>query len=103
VQSAGAVKGLDGGMTGAVLFTSATPLGGRITWVPRNSFLLPGNTNIDFRLEKQFSIKERYHIAIRGEAFNLFNSTLIQTENLNAYTFVQPSASGTCQSGGANP
>jgi hypothetical protein len=33
-----------------------------------------GYTNVDFGITKNFSIKERLNIQIRGEAFNVFNS-----------------------------
>jgi len=36
---------------------------------------------------------ERYHIEIRGEAFNLFNNTLVQAVQKNAYNYGTPTAS----------
>jgi hypothetical protein len=86
--------GLDGGMTGSVLTTSATPTGSRILWQPRNSFRLPSYSTVDLRLEKAFAIKERYRITIRGEAFNLMNSTIVLAVNQNGYTYAAPGASG---------
>jgi outer membrane receptor protein involved in Fe transport len=98
----GGITALDGGMTGAILQTSATPVGGRVAWLPRDSFALPAYSDIDFRIEKNFSIKERYHIAIRGEAFNLFNTTIIQSVNEFAYNYANPGAAG-CPSIAQNP
>jgi hypothetical protein len=86
--------GLDGGMTGAVLTTSATPTGSRILWVPRNSFRLPPYTVLDLRLEKATAIKERYRIIFRIEAFNALNSTIVQGVNQNGYTYAAPSQAG---------
>jgi hypothetical protein len=86
--------GLDGGMTGAVLTTSATPTGSRILWEPRNSFRLPPYTVLDLRLEKATAIKERYRIIFRIEAFNALNSTIVQGVNQNGYTYAAPSQAG---------
>jgi hypothetical protein len=86
--------GLDGGMTGAVLTTSATPTGSRILWEPRNSYRMPPYTVLDLRLEKATAIRERYHIIFRIEAFNSLNSTIVQGVNQNAYTYAAPGAAG---------
>jgi hypothetical protein len=85
--------GLEGGMTGALIQTTTDAIGGRVAWLPRSSFVLPSLYNVDLRLAKQFSIKERYNIEVRLEAFNLLNSTLVQGVSTNAYTYTQPSAS----------
>jgi hypothetical protein len=85
---------LDGSMGGAGVTSPGGPLPGRIAWVAPGSFVLPSLYNVDLRLEKQFSIKERYHIAIRGEAFNLFNSTLVQAVNQVAYDYATPGSAG---------
>ncbi len=39
----------------------------------RNSFRAPGNWNVDASLFKNFSVRERYGLQIRVDAFNLFN------------------------------
>jgi hypothetical protein len=83
--------GLEGSMTGAGINTSGSSLGNRIAWMPRDTFALPSYTNVDFRISRQFAVKERYVFDLRAEAFNLFNSTLIQGVNQNAYTFAAPS------------
>ena len=38
------------------------------------------------RQERDFAIRERYRLEFRAEAFNLFNSTLVQGVNTEAYT-----------------
>ncbi len=79
--------GLDGGMSGADIQTTGNPLGGRATWLGRNSFTLPNLYNVDLRVTKVWSIHERYSIEFRAEAFNLFNSTLVLAVNANAFTY----------------
>lgn len=87
--------GVDGGMTGALLSTSRGPTGGRIAWLPRDSFALPNYANVDMRLAKEFVFRERYHFGFRVDAFNLFNSTIVQAVNTTAFNPVQPSATST--------
>src|SRR5438874_1898881 len=58
-------QGLDGGMTAATLSSSANLAGGRIAWMPRNSFRLPSYSNVDMRLTKQFTIHERFNLEFR--------------------------------------
>jgi hypothetical protein len=86
--------GLDGGMTAATLSSSASFAGGRIAWMPRNSFTLPDYTNIDARITKSFTVHERYNFQFRAEAFNLFNSTILQAVNTGAFALVSPGAAG---------
>jgi hypothetical protein len=78
--------GIDGGLSGGVVSTNASATGGRATWLPRNSYRLPAWVNIDLRLERDFTIHERYKLAFRAEAFNLFNSRILQGVNTEAYT-----------------
>ena len=89
--------GLDGGMTGTVLNSNAAPSGGRAAFLPRDSERLPSYTNVDFRLSRNFTFRERYGFEFRGEAFNLFNGTIVSAVNQTGYTFAQPGAS-TCPS-----
>ncbi len=86
---------LDGGLSGVSITSPGANNSSRLTWLPNGSFVMPNLYNVDMRLEKQFSIKERYHIAIRGEAFNVFNSTLVQNVSMAAYSIAAPSASST--------
>ena len=85
--------GVDGGMTG-VVGSTGNPGSGRIGFVQRNFYELPNLFNDDIRLTKQFSIKERYHIEIRGEAFNVANSTLVLAVTPTAYGYAAPGSSG---------
>jgi Carboxypeptidase regulatory-like domain/TonB dependent receptor len=78
--------GIDGGLSGGVVSTNASATGGRATFLPRNSYRYPTWTNIDLRLERDFAIHERYRLEFRAEAFNLFNSTLVQGVNTEGYT-----------------
>ena len=90
-QTLGSATGVNGGMTGSAIQTTANLIGGRISWVPRNFFQYPNVYNVDFRLTKEFPIRERFNLEFRGEAFNLFNSTIVQGVNQNAYNFGCPS------------
>ena len=47
-------------MTGAEISGSALPGGGRVSWLPRNSYNLPNFTNVDFRVARAFAIHEKY-------------------------------------------
>jgi len=90
---------LEGGLGGADISTSFTNLGGRIAWMPRDSYELPNYSDVDLRLARQFTIHERYAFEFRAETFNTFNSTIVQAVNQNAYNYAAPSAtSATCPS-----
>jgi hypothetical protein len=69
--------GADGGFTGGEVSNSGTSTGGRVPFLPRNSFILPNIYNTDFRISREFRIRERFKLALVGEAFNLFNHPLI--------------------------
>ena len=85
----------DGGMTGAEVSTFAGPTGGRVSWLPRNSYNLPNFTNIDFRMGRGISFKEKYRFDFSVDAFNLFNSTIVSGINTTAYTYSGPGV-GAC-------
>jgi hypothetical protein len=87
-------SGLNGGMNGALIQTTGNNIGGRITWLPRNSIVLPNLYNVDLRISKRFAITERMGFDLRFEAFNLFNSTLVLAASSNAYNYAQPGAAG---------
>ena len=94
ISNTTAVAGaVNGGMTGSILDTNGRVIGGRLAWLPRNSFSLPGYSNVDLRLAKQFSVHERFNIEVRGEAFNLLNRTIVQAVNTTAYSIAAPAAS----------
>ncbi len=86
----------DGGMTGAEVSTFAGPTGGRASWLGRNSFNLPNYTNLDFRLGRGVSFRERYRLSFTADAFNLFNSTIVSAVNTTAYTYSGPGTKGAC-------
>ena len=92
IQSVGGVSGLDGGMSGAAVTGIGTNFGGRVAWLSRDSFVLPSYSNVDLRFEKQFTVRERFNFAFRAEAFNLFNKTIVQAVDTNAYNFAAPAA-----------
>jgi len=50
--------------------------------LPPNYQLGDSTTTIDFALSKKFTYKERYHLLLTGQAFNLFNIS-----NLGGYSF----------------
>jgi hypothetical protein len=85
----------DGGMTGAEVSTFAGPTGGRVSWLPRNSYNLPNFTNIDFRMGRGITFKEKYRFDFSVDAFNLFNSTIVSAVNTTAYTYSGPGV-GAC-------
>lgn len=85
--------GVDGGLTGGVVGTNASAINGRALWLARNSYSLPTWANMDFRLARAFTIHEKYSLEFRAEAFNLFNSALVQDVNSEGYTFTAASAS----------
>jgi len=87
--------GVDGGMTGAEVSTFASPTGGRASWLPRNPGTLPYFTNIDFRLGRGISFREKYRLNFMVDAFNLFNSTIVSQANMTAFTYLKPGA-GNC-------
>jgi hypothetical protein len=85
----------DGGLTGAEVSTFAGPTGGRASWLARNPFNLPNFTNIDFRMGRAISFKERYRLDFSVDAFNLFNSTIVSAVNTTAFTYSEP-GTGAC-------
>ena len=85
-------------MTGGGIGSTGTAAGSRAGWLAPGSFVLPNLYDVDMRLSKEFAIKERYHIEARLEAFNLFNSTLVQGVQTSAFNYVTP-GSGGCPAG----
>jgi outer membrane receptor protein involved in Fe transport len=80
----------DGGMTGAEVSTFASATGGRISWQARNFYNLPNFSNIDFRMGRSFSFKEKYRLNFVVDAFNLFNSTIVSGVNTSGYSYSGP-------------
>ncbi len=87
--------GIDGGLTGGEVSTFASAVGGRVSWLPRNSYNLPNFANIDLRFGRGFTIHEKYRLDFRVEAYNLFNSVIVTGVNTTAYT-ESAAGSGAC-------
>ena len=85
----------DGGMTGAEVSTFAGPTGGRASWLARNPYNLPNFSNVDFRVGRSFSFKEKYRINFVVDAFNLFNGTIVSSVNSTEFTYSGPGV-GAC-------
>ena len=85
----------DGGLTGAEVSTFAGPTGGRVSWLQRNPYNLPNFTNIDLRVGRGFTIREKYRFDFSADAFNAFNSTIVAAVNATAYTYSGPGV-GAC-------
>ena len=82
---------VDGGLTGGMVNNGGTPLSSsEDPSVPRNNYGGPGYWDIDVRLSREFTVKERYKLSLVGEAFNLLNHT-----NVFAVSTTQYSLSGT--------
>jgi hypothetical protein len=93
-------SGMDGGVTGAILNSNAAPGMGRVPFFGRDSEVLPSIGNVDFRVTKQFTYRERLNFEFRAEAFNMFNKTLVTAVNQTGYNLINP---GTVSSGVACP
>jgi hypothetical protein len=85
----------DGGITGGLVNNSGTGNGGRVPNFARNAFLGPGFANVDFRIGRQFAIRERLKLSLVGEAFNVFNFTNFYSVNNTQYNF-SAAGSGAC-------
>jgi hypothetical protein len=82
--SGGADSGLTGGTTG-----------GRPLFEGRNVYRGHPLYSYDFRIMRQFTLFEKYHLHLLGEAFNLFNHTNIGSVNTTAFNYVN-AGSGAC-------
>jgi len=97
--------GADYGLTGGTVTNTGGSTGGRPPQVSRNFYF--GATqirNVDFRITRDFPIwKERVKMQIIGEAFNLFNHTIVSSVNSTSFSFVN-AGSGVCTAatGGTN-
>ena len=88
--------GVLGGLTGGTNNNSGTALSGaRVYDEPRNSFTQPNIKDVDFRIGRTFTFRERYKFSILGEAFNLFNFTNIYQVNYTEYNYAA-AGSGAC-------
>src|SRR5579871_1214495 len=88
--------GVDGGLTGGSNNNSGTALNGaRPYGEARNSFLGPGLGDVDLRLARTITIKEKLNFTLLGEAFNLFNFTNFYSFNSTQYNYTAL-GSGNC-------
>jgi hypothetical protein len=87
--------GVDYGVTGGEVTNTGGSTGGRPPQLGRNVFIGPGLTNVDFRIMRQFTIRERLHLQALGEAFNLFNHTNFSSVNGTAFNY-SALGSGAC-------
>jgi hypothetical protein len=79
--------GVLGGLTGGTNNNSGTAQStARPYFEARNTYTGPGVGNVDLRVSRTFTIKERYKFSILGEAFNLFNFTNFYSVNQTEYT-----------------
>jgi outer membrane receptor protein involved in Fe transport len=58
----------------------------RVPWLAPNSFQLPRTANVDFRLQKEFTIRESWKLLLSGDAFNLFNHNNVTGVDTQMYT-----------------
>jgi hypothetical protein len=73
----------------------------RVPWLAPNSFQMPRTANVDFRLQKEFAIRERWKLLLSGDAFNLFNHNNVTGVDTQMYTIC--AANATCSSLGSKP
>ena len=66
----------------------------RVPWLAPNSFQLPRTANVDFRLQKEFTLRESWKLLLSGDAFNLFNHNNVTGVDTQMYTIcpVSPAA-----------
>jgi hypothetical protein len=50
--------------------------------------------NVDFRIGRDFTIRERYTLSLVGEAFNLFNFTNFYAVNTQQFSYAGPGLAG---------
>ncbi|MGC1484651.1 MAG: TonB-dependent receptor [Candidatus Acidiferrum sp.] len=86
-----AVSGNAPNPAGFTSFTGGTGVladGGtnRVPWLAPNSFQLPRTVNVDFRLQKEFTIRETWKLLLSGDAFNLFNHNNVTGVDTQMYT-----------------
>jgi len=73
----------------------------RVPWLAPNSFQMPRTANVDFRLQKAFTLFESWKLTLSGDAFNLFNHNNVTGVDTQMYTICAPGVS--CSALGATP
>jgi len=79
--------GVDYGVTGGEVTNSGGSTGGRPPQFGRNVTIGHPLYNTDFRIMRDFAVRERLHLQVLGEAFNLFNHTNISSVNTTEFNF----------------
>jgi hypothetical protein len=79
--------GVNSGLTGGTMTNTGGTTGGRPGHVGRNVFTGPGLVDFDFRITRDFAMREKFHLQFLAEAFNLFNHTNITKVNTTAYNY----------------
>ena len=87
--------GVDYGVTGGEVTNTGGSTGGRPPQVGRNVYIGPGVVDFDVRIARDFALREKLHLQILGEAFNLFNHTNITSVNGTAFNYTAV-GSGVC-------
>ncbi len=78
---------IDGGLTGGLVNNSGFGPGTHEDpRVARNFYGGPGYWDLDVRVSREFTVKERYKLSLVGEAFNLFNHTNVFSVNTTQYS-----------------
>jgi len=85
-----------GGLTGGTVNNSGTALSAsRFPGQVRNAYTGPGFWDVDFRIGRNFTIREKMKLSFIGEAFNLFNHTNIFGVNSTEFNYTA-AGSGAC-------
>ena len=87
--------GVDYGVTGGEVTNTGGSTGGRPPQFGRNVFFQQPLYNTDFRMMREFTIKEKFHLQALAEAFNIFNHTNISSVNGTAFNYTALN-SGAC-------
>jgi TonB dependent receptor len=87
--------GADSGLTGGTTTNTGGTTGGRPLFEGRNVYFGHPLYNVDLRVSRQFSYREKVHLQLMLEAFNLFNHTNISSVNTTAFNYAA-AGSATC-------
>lgn len=87
--------GVDYGVTGGEITNTGGSTGGRPPQVGRNVYIGPSLHQVDFRIMRDFAIREKLHLQFLGEAFNIFNHTNFSSLNTTAFNYAA-AGSATC-------
>ena len=86
--------GVDYGVTGGEITNTGGSTGGRPPQIGRNVYIAPSLHQVDFRVMRQFSLRENLKLQFLGEAFNIFNHTNISGVNGTAFNYSALGSSG---------